>query len=219
MSINGKTNTSPLIEWGVAGQALAGETESGDQCLVELFPNGALAAVVDGLGHGAKAANVAKTATATLKEYAREPVTSLLNRCHQKLRGSRGVVMSLASFNALKGTMTWLGIGNVEGALLRADAKSTSLYESLLLRGGVVGYRMPKPRVVTLPVKRGDTLIFVTDGIRSDFIKRQIRENPSSQPLDKTEPPQQIADYAFTQYSQGTDDALVLVVRYVGEAS
>ena len=42
----------PWIEWGVATRALPGQAESGDRHLVQRFPDGVLAAVVDGLGHG-----------------------------------------------------------------------------------------------------------------------------------------------------------------------
>ena len=60
--------------------------------------------------------------------------------------------MSLASFNALDGAMTWLGVGNVTGLLLRADAGAERKRESLLLRGGVVGYRLPPLRPVAIPI-------------------------------------------------------------------
>jgi serine phosphatase RsbU (regulator of sigma subunit) len=202
-------NISSLIAWGMAVQAFDGQVESGDQCLVELFPDGALVAVVDGLGHGPRAAAVAKTAVAALEGYAHESVTSLLKRCHKGLRGSRGVVMSLASFNARGGTMTWLGVGNVEGLLLRANGAADLTHERLLLRGGVVGYRLPTLRPVAMPVMQDDTLIFATDGIRSGFAEE----------LTLGDTPQQAADRILAQHARGTDDALVLVARYVGDPS
>ena len=112
------------VEWGFAGQAFSEQAESGDQYLVKPFDDGVLVAVVDGLGHGNKAAAVAKAAVVVLRDYAHQPVISLVRRCHEELRGTRGAVMSLASFrwqgSGTGATMTWTGIGNVEGALLRA---------------------------------------------------------------------------------------------------
>ena len=61
----------------------------------------------------------------------------LLTRWHETLVRTRGVVMGLASFKAVEGTMTWVGVGNVRGLLLRATGGRD---ESLLTRGGVVGY-------------------------------------------------------------------------------
>jgi negative regulator of sigma-B (phosphoserine phosphatase) len=234
MSIGNEiTNTSPLIEWGVAAQAFAGQVESGDQYLIEPFPNGVLVAVVDGLGHSDGAVAVAKTAVATLEGHAHESVISLLERCHKGLRGSRGVVMSLASFNGRDGTMTWLGVGNVEGLLLRADGRASpaceqpvlSKVEGLLLRGGVVGYKLPTLRPAVIPVTRGDTLIFATDGIRSGFTEGLGPEPASSRACRGVEgltlghAPQQTADRILAQYGRGTDDALVLVARYSGDLS
>jgi hypothetical protein len=173
-------------------------------------------AVVDGLGHGEKAAWAARLAVTALKETAAVPVGTLMQQCHQRLRQSRGVVMSLASFDTRQHTMTWLGVGNVEGVLLRAAPAAKPARETLCLQGGVVGYRLPTLREVTLPVSAGDTLILVTDGIRSGFVKEQHQGNgrPSSSPQPASA--QQLADQILDNYGRTTDDALVLVARYQG---
>src|SRR5437870_9608328 len=46
-----------------------------------------------------------------------------------------------------QGMMTWAGVGNVQGALMRAGAHKGSVQEVLLLRGGVVGSRSEERRV------------------------------------------------------------------------
>jgi hypothetical protein len=196
----------PLIEWGVAAQPLEGEAESGDLHVVQPYPKGVLVAAVDGLGHGPEAAAAARSAVLTLEGYAHEPVISLIKRCHERLIRTRGVVMSLASFNALDNTMTWLGVGNVEGLLLRADAAASPPRENVLLRGGVVGYQLPALRASILPVTRGDVLILATDGIRGGFVED----------VTLSDPPQQIAEHILARRAGGTDDALVLVARYLG---
>jgi hypothetical protein len=197
-----------LIEWGVAARTMAGCAESGDHYLVESFPDGVLVVVIDGLGHGSGAASVAKTAVAALEGHGPESVERLLGRCHKKLSGTRGVVMSLASFRAQEGAMTWVGVGNVSGFLLRAHARAGRPREVLLPRGGVVGYRLPTLYPVTVSVAPGDTLLFATDGIRSSF----------TDGLTANGSPQQIADRILSSHTRGTDDALVLVARYTGPA-
>src|SRR5437879_12962124 len=132
-----------IIEWGVAWQTLAGEVESGDKHVVKIFPHGALLAALDGLGHGGEAAAAANMAVRVLQTSENESIISLLKRCHECLRSTRGVVISLAGFNAVEETMTWVGVGNVEGVLLRADPAVDPRYESLVLRSGVVGSRLP----------------------------------------------------------------------------
>src|SRR5689334_7847165 len=101
----------PFLEWAVAGRALPGQAESGDRYVVQPFTDGVLLAAVDGLGHGAEAATAARTAVDTLTRYAQEPVMHLLQRCHEQLRRTRGVVLTLASIAARDGTLTWLGVG------------------------------------------------------------------------------------------------------------
>src|SRR5712691_7308588 len=197
-----------IVEWGVASQMLAGEVESGDKHVVKIFPHGALLAAVDGLGHGEEAAAAANMAVRFLQTSENESLITLLKRCHERLRSTRGVVISLAAFNAVDETMTWVGVGNVEGVLLRAAPAVDPGCESLVLRSGVVGSRLPLLHASIVPVMRGDTLIFATDGIRTEFAQRLALDGG----------PQQLADRILAQYAKGTDDALVLVARYVGAA-
>ena|ERR1700687_2620663 len=199
----------PVLDWGLASLALHGETVSGDVHLVQPFPNGVLVAAVDGVGHGTEAAAAAKVAIATLTAHAHESVLPLLMRCHGDLRETRGVVLTLASFKPLDGTVTWAGVGNVEGVLLRADAKGGPARDYVLLLGGVVGLQLPPLRAFVIPVSPGDTLILATDGIHSGFAE--------GLPLEHS--PQQIADHVLSRHAKGTDDALVLVARYLGGSS
>lgn len=196
-----------LIEWAVAARALPGERESGDLHVVEPFPGGILVAVIDALGHGEVAASAARLAGATLHAHASASLPTLVERCHQHLRPTRGVVMSVASFNARDATITWLGIGNVDGYLIRADMTTKPTREAIVVRGGVVGYQLPTLRPSTITVWPGDTLVMATDGIASGFIEGQCAGLP-----------QQVANEILERYGKTTDDALVLVARYDGAA-
>jgi serine/threonine protein phosphatase PrpC len=198
-----------IIEWAVQGRALAGEVESGDLHVIAPFSGGVLVAVMDGLGHGPEAAAAARLAAATLRDGAGAQVTDLMERCHQALHKSRGAVISIASFGGETGTMTWAGIGNVQGTLFRAAASASLMRESLLLRGGVVGYQMPRPRANAMRVHPGDILMFVTDGITSGV----------SFELSPELSPDAIATDILLHHARETDDALVLVARYVGRPS
>jgi serine/threonine protein phosphatase PrpC len=195
-----------LIEWGAAAATLPGQKTSGDRYVVAPFETGVLVAVVDGLGHGDSAAIAAEIAVNTLAGYASESVIALVRRCHGALTRTRGVVMTLASFSARDNCMTWLGVGNVEGTLLHVAEELPR--QSVLLRGGVVGYQLPPLRASVLPVARGDLLILASDGIRNGFA-----DGPAL-----TDSPQQIADRILGEYNRGTDDAIVLAVRYLGGA-
>ncbi len=197
------SNRHPQIEWGVAGRPHPGESVSGDAHLVRPVGDGVLVAVIDGLGHGEGAAAASQVAIATLERCAGLPLDSLLRRCHEALLGTRGVAISLAFFSTPDSSLTWMGVGNVDATLLRADPTSVPRRQSLLLRGGVLGYELPSLKVTTHRVAPGDTLVMATDGIRSIF----------AEGLRAGAPPQQLAERILEEHGKGTDDALVLAAR------
>jgi phosphoserine phosphatase RsbX len=196
----------PSIEYGIAEFILPGQVESGDHHLICSNQDGVLIAAIDGIGHGEEAANAAKAAICILKNCVDVPIVSLVERCHDELRLTRGIVLSLAFIDASRGIMTWLGIGNIQGVLMRAGAKKGTVQDMLLLRGGVVGSQLPPLQASVLPVARGDTLFFVTDGVRGQF----------TESLSALESPQRAADRILERYHSGKDDALVLVARLTG---
>ena len=196
--------TAGCIEWGVASRAMHGQAESGDRYVVVPAGDGVLVGVVDGLGHGVEASRAAARAVATLEAHIGETVLSAARRCHESLSGTRGVVMSLARFSPEDHTVTWLGVGNVEGWLLRQPPERAP-DEPLVLRGGVVGHLMPALIASIVPVSRDDTLIFATDGVADGF----------SALADRQRSPQAIADAILSAHGKASDDALVLVARYI----
>jgi hypothetical protein len=116
--------------------------------------------------------------------------------------------MTVAAFDVGRDRLTWTAVGNVEAMLCREPVDAAPTRETVVPRGGVVGYQLPALREVSLPIIRGDVLILATDGISHDF----ILEAPSQTPA------QRFADHVLDRYGKDSDDALVLVVRYLGLA-
>jgi phosphoserine phosphatase RsbX len=183
-------------------------TESGDAHVVRRLPEGVLAAVIDGVGHGDEAADAARIAGDTLTSSPHEDTVSLVWRCHEALKETRGVVMTLL-FVAPCGALTWIGVGNIEGVMFRRDASGSVRANHVVLRGGVIGHRLPPLRAESLTMLPHDTIVLATDGIRPEF----------SDELMPNEEPQALADGIMARYRKGTDDALVLVVRCLGDES
>lgn len=206
MTTDGVSTSVMPLEWGVASRALPGELQSGDLSLVKPLGDSVLVAVVDALGHGGEAASAARVAISALERHATDPLPLLLQRCHGALVGTRGAVLSLALFSAPRATMTWLGVGNVEGVLLAGDPGARPGRTSLVTRAGIVGAEVPHLEPWVVPLTPGDTLIFATDGIRSGF----------SEDVSVADPPHALAERILARYAKDSDDALVLVVRYRG---
>jgi len=192
------------VEWSTAAATMPGETVSGDRHWAGPVANGMIFAVIDGLGHGRAAAAASKIAVAMLQQYAGDPLIELLHRCHEALRATRGVAMSVAKLNTADSVLTWIGVGNVEGALLHPEPELPC--DKLLLRSCVVGSHLPMLRPEELPIRPGDILTMVTDGVTT--------EHPMRVPMDaKIE---SVADGILASACKGNDDALVLVARYRG---
>jgi serine phosphatase RsbU (regulator of sigma subunit) len=193
-----------VLAWGWAGSAL--ESESGDLHVVAPFQGGTLVAMIDGLGHGPDAAAAARAAASVLEACPSQSVLVLVQRCHDALRKTRGAVMSLASFRTADSSLTWLGVGNVDGVLIHGNGRPG---EAISVRSGVVGFQLPTLRASTVSVSPGDTLIMATDGIRHGF----------TDGLAIALSPQELAESILARFARRSDDAHVVVARYLEGAS
>jgi len=192
------------LERGEAGAPLAGESRSGDLAVFAPYEGGALVAVLDGLGHGGAAADASEAAAAILSERPDDPPDQLLKRCHDGLRSTRGVVATLAWFDLGTGDLSWTGIGNVEGRLVRANRGRGDSDDSPTLFGGVLGWSLPAVRVVRTELAPGDCLVMATDGVAADFGSSLLPGVPAEQQAKRV----------LASHARGSDDALVVAVRY-----
>lgn len=198
----------PLLDYAVAARSFDGV--SGDRALVhDDGGDRVLIAVADGLGHGEQAGHAASLAIDVLAAGPIRSPCELVVDCHRALAGTRGAVLALAVVDAANGMMTWLGVGNVEGRLIRAAAPSgASTCHSLMLTGGIVGHHLPRLHPAVIAVNRGDMLAFATDGIDPRFDEELL---PAFRP-------QPAAERILACCDKGIDDALVLVGHWIGRS-
>ena len=194
------------IEWGIATQCRRGEAVSGDVAVVCLTPEGALVAGIDGLGHGREAARAARRAATVVRESPGQDLVRLVQRCHRALRGTRGAAISLAFISALESRLTWLGVGNVEGRVLSGDPATTRPTGSLALARGVPGHELPAVRAATIAMAPGDVFALATDGVDASF----------ADALELSGSSQTISERILAEHWKPPDDALVIVVRFLG---
>jgi serine/threonine protein phosphatase PrpC len=195
------------LEWSVLSRALPGETVSGDLHVVVPLPDGALVAVIDGLGHGDAATHAARKAIDVLSAQPGDPVVSLLRRCHEALHDTRGAAMTVMSINRWTRTGIAAGVGNVELVLIRADRRTRPGRQTIPLGSGVVGYRLPALQPNDLQFWPGDVVVLATDGLRQDF----------GDEIDPLEPLEKIVGRILTRKYRGTDDALVLACKLLAD--
>ena len=194
------------VEWSVATRCRHGEVTSGDLAVVNLLPEGALVGAIDGLGHGSEAARAARLAGEVLRERPSRDLVLLTQRCHRALRDTRGAAISLAFISPSEDTMSWLGVGNVEGRVLSGDPSAMRPKGSLALGSGIPGHELPRMRTATLGVRPGDLVVLATDGIGAAF----------GDSLKISGSTQTITERILATHWKPTDDALVVAVRYLG---
>jgi phosphoserine phosphatase RsbX len=199
-------SNAEVIDWAAATRSRYGKAPSGDLVVVTALADGILVAALDGLGHGHDAARAARAAGKIVRQSASGDLVALVGRCHQALMNTRGAAMSLAFISTSDGTLSWLGIGNVEGRLISGGDPAPRLKASLSLLPGVLGYELPSMRTAGVHIGSGDLLLFATDGIEAGF----------ADSLDVVGTPRAIAERILAAHGRVTDDALVVAVRYRG---
>lgn len=200
------SGNSAGLEWSAVLHPMKGEDVSGDLFIVKNYRDQVLVAVIDGLGHGKEAFKASKKALQLLHSFTNQSLISILKSCHAELKMTRGVVMNLAVFDCWENTMTWTGVGNVEGVLYRTDNGMYMGQENIIVRGGVVGYMLPFLKASIVPVSPGDTLIFTTDGVNNDYLNE----------VDINKSPGEIVGFIAANFASESDDSLVLAARYTG---
>ena len=197
--------TEQAVEWAVASRSLETE-ESGDAYLVSPLPGVTMLCVVDGLGHGPAAGLAARRAVELLSAGDVETPLTVLQRCHEGLRSTRGVVLAAAWVDGSRGLLTWLVVGNVHAVLVRARRVAGTRPRLLLGVAGVLGRQFPPVREHQEAIEPGDLLVFATDGIRPEF----------ADDLRAGHAPGRLAPAILAGHWTGGDDALVLAARYRG---
>jgi serine phosphatase RsbU (regulator of sigma subunit) len=190
------------VSWAAAGRAVPGERESGDRFVVREHGDGVLLGVVDGLGHGPEAAAAAVQAVEAIEEGPGDPLEDIFRRCHARLQGTRGAVISLVHLGLSTRQISWGGVGDVDVVIVRRDPEGAK-HERILLVGGVVGYHLPQLSIGSRQLGSGDTVVLATDGLRPGFASE----------IHSTLPPETIALLTLERHARDTDDALVLVAR------
>jgi len=195
-----------LIDWECAARPHPGEQVSGDRAFVTVDTTGVVAAAVDGLGHGPEAAHAADRALDVIQAAGDADVARLVERCHAALAETRGAALSVAAIEASDGALRWVGVGNVEGRIVRGSGRRRGRSEALLLTPGVVGHDLPPLRAATASLERGDLLLIATDGIDPGY----------ADDLEPSRSCRAIAREVIERHARPSDDALVVVIRYLG---
>jgi phosphoserine phosphatase RsbX len=179
------------------------EDECGDTGVIKEFDGQCFLALVDALGHGSEAHDVALKAQAYLERNCCEELVDMMQGLHACLKGTRGAVATLCRLDTTTGELIHVGIGNITVRVLGPNAFR------FVSRDGVVGYMMSTVRAQTLKLFAGDVLVMHSDGIKEHF---ELSECPGI----LTGTAKSIATGLLKQFGKENDDASCIALKYLG---
>jgi len=189
------------LEYASVARPCFGELVSGDAAIVHSRNGTLFLAIVDALGHGPNAHEVAVKIRAFLEVEWQENVIDTLLGLHEAIRGSIGAAVGLASLDLATGKLRYTGVGNT--VVRKFGNRSIRLPSA----DGVVGSRMRSPREQELQLNESEVLTFYSDGIKDRF-------EMSEYPQLIYESSRSVARKIVRNYGKQFDDATCLVVRY-----
>ena len=181
-----------------------GEKLSGDAALVHWNDDGVLVAVIDVLGHGPDAHELAVQLSGILSKWLTGPAAPSPERAlsvlHEAARGTRGAVAAVAWLDSrtLEGSV--VGIGNVRCRLFGSVARTVEFRE------GVLGCRIRSQTPFSFVLRPADVLLLFSDGVPGRF-------KSSEYPSLTLDPAPAIASNIVRRFGKGIDDASCAVIR------
>ena len=201
-------STKPCpLDIGAATRPRPGMSANGDAFVIRTWSEGALAGVIDGVGHGPLAHRAAQAARQYAENHSDRPLLSLLQGVERACRSTRGVVMALARFDfGSKGEhagirLSFASIGNVSERMFGGSGRG-----SFIVRRGILGASAPNPVVTEHPWEQDNILILHSDGVAMHWGWEDV-------PVLRSEPADVSARSMLRALAKGDDDATVVVVK------
>jgi len=191
------------LDFAIRTRALLGDSELCGDLGLGQEENGIYTFVLlDVLGHGKEAHQLALTANDFINRNINEDAVSLIKELHQQLYGSRGLVMAVVKVDAQNEIMWYSGIGNITARTYGMTGKS------LVFKDGIIGNGEIWPVLTRNRFQYGDVLILQSDGVKEHFCIEDIS-------LFLIQSPEIIADTIMKRYGTKFDDASCIVVKYL----
>ena len=180
------------------------EAECGDTGVIKEFDGQCFLALVDVLGHGREAHDVALTAQVYLEQNCSKEPVEVMQGLHTCLKGTRGAVAAICRLDIATGELVYVGMGNIVARVLGPRAVR------FVSRDGIVGYMISTVKQQAMKLLVGDVLVMYSDGIKEHF-------ELSGRPDILSGNAESIAAALLERFWKQNDDASCIVLRYLGE--
>ena len=193
----------PHTDYYLVKRALTGrDNECGDTGVIFESSDNVFFALVDVLGHGGQAHEVAILAEQYLEANHRDDLIDLMKGLHECLKGSRGAVAAVCRLHLADGELRCVGMGNITVRILGPRGSR------FVLRDGILGYMIPSFREERAQLSSGDVVVMYSDGVRGHF-------DAIEYPWLLTDSARTVASNMVQQFGKDDDDASCIALKYL----
>jgi anti-sigma regulatory factor (Ser/Thr protein kinase) len=191
-----------LDNFGIISLPKQEEKVSGDDW--SFFFNGSKKSylVVDGLGHGLRAAEAAKRAVEVFQMNADQNPAEILNSIHGGLRSTRGAAAAISEVDLRKRIVTYAGVGNINSAIITANNS-----RGLVSHNGTLGHEVHRMNEYVYEFPEGAALLMHSDGLGSQW-------NMNKYPGLLSRHPSLITSVLYRDFNKERDDVTVLFSKF-----
>jgi len=194
-------STTNGFEFGAVSVAVQGESVCGDAWCVTHRPEGLVATVVDGLGHGWPAADAAGAAIAALAARPFSGTTAALETIHNAIRHTRGAAATIADLPRNSRVIKLSGIGNVAAVVSAPEGLRQAVTQN-----GTLGHQVRHFREYSYPWTPESLLVMHSDGLTSHWTLDRYRGL-------RLRHPSIVAAVLYRDHRRQRDDVTIVVGR------
>jgi anti-sigma regulatory factor (Ser/Thr protein kinase) len=193
----------PTRRFIVAGVSVAkaGEEECGDAWALTYRPDGFVAVLADGLGHGHFAAQAAAAVLDTVRSQPNLGCAAMLSAAHDGVRHTRGAAAAVAEVTLDRRVVRFAGVGNIGTVVM-----NNGTMRQAVSHNGTLGHEVRLVKEYTYPWPPRGLLVMHSDGLISHWT---LERYPGLQ----TRHPALIAGVLYRDFNRGRDDVTVVVGR------
>lgn len=192
---------SPTFEVGGLSVPKHVGAPCGDAWTVLLADGQARLLVADGLGHGPEAAEASGEAVRVFRSMPGAAPLDAMEALNRALLKTRGAAVAAAEIDAARGTLRFVGVGNIAGAIMAGPDLRNAVSHN-----GIVGHSVRKLQQFEYGFPPAALAVFYSDGVHS-------RWDLSRYPGLTARHPSIIASVMHRDFRRDRDDATVVVLR------
>lgn len=195
-----RTNAQQDLECAYFVRPCLGERVSGDTVFLDRREDRVCVGLIDGLGHGRPAHDVAASARRYLREHWVDDPAATVTGLHAHLAGTLGAAAGVAVLDVATGELRYVGIGNT---VVRSLGPSGA---RLLSSEGTLGSRIRGLQNQRMQMGNGQLVAFYTDGVSDRF-------DASDYPGLRYDRATVVARTIVERFGKAHDDATCIALR------